>query len=475
MADDMARTLGQIRRVHLVGVGGAGMSALAKLLTQSGMAVSGSDLRDGIELATLADLGISTWAGHRPDVIDGSRDSGGVDIGVPDWSAPELVVASSAVPETDPELEAARRVGIPVWRRPDLLEALTATIPTIGPTGTHGKTTTTALLVLASRAAGLDPSFVVGGEMIDLGTNAHRGGDRWLILEADEAFGTFERIKLAGLIVTNVEAEHLDYFESVERMEATYARVASAVEGPVLCCVDDPGSDRVRRQTGAIGYGFGAGAAWSVSDLEEEPGSVHFALRGRGANVAVSVPRPGRHIALNAAGAIGLLGELGFDPAVTAAGLAKFAGVRRRFELRGTVAGVTMIDDYAHHPTEVLATLAAARQGSHRRLWAVFQPHLYSRTALLHREMGEALAVADRVVVTDVYAAREPPSPGVTGELVATAARACGAEVTYVPHRADLAAHLASLVEPGDLVVTLGAGDITLVPTELAMLLAEPK
>ncbi|HSL25557.1 MAG TPA: UDP-N-acetylmuramate--L-alanine ligase [Acidimicrobiia bacterium] len=471
MAEGPAGGLDRIRHLHLVGVGGAGMSALAKLLAQSGLEVSGSDLRDGIELATLADLGVTTWAGHRPDLISGR--GGGAGKEVPHLSPPDLVVASSAVPERDPELEAARRAGIPVWRRPDLLEALTATIPTIGATGTHGKTTTTALLVLGARAAGLDPSFVVGGELIDLGTNAHRGEDPRLILESDEAFGTFERIHLVGLVVTNVEPEHLDYFESVERMEATFDRVADGVAGPVVCCVDDPGSERVRQHAGAIGYGFGSGAAWRLSNLQERPGSVRFSLNGPGAEVEASVPRPGRHVALNAAGAIALLGELGFDPALTAAGMAKFAGVRRRFEPRGIVAGVTIVDDYAHHPTEVAATLAAARRGGHRRLWAVFQPHLYSRTALLHREMGAALAAADRVVVTDVYAARESPIPGITGELVANAARDSGAEVTYLPHRADLAAHLASLVVPGDLVLTLGAGDVSLVPTELAVLLAQ--
>jgi UDP-N-acetylmuramate--alanine ligase len=210
-----------------------------------------------------------------------------------------------------------------------------------------------------------------------------------------------------------------------------------------------------------------------IEEAEEAPRRVRFRLRGPGGRVAVEVRRPGIHMARNAAGVLALCAEMGVDLAEAAEGLAAFRGVRRRFELRGTVAGVTMVDDYAHHPTEVVATLRAARAQAPRRLVAVFQPHLYSRTQLLHRELGVALAAADRVVVTDVYGSREAPLPGVTGELVASAARRSGAEVDYVPHRGDLAAHLAALVEPGDLVLTMGAGDITLVPTELAALLAE--
>jgi UDP-N-acetylmuramate--alanine ligase len=448
--------LASVRRLHVIGVGGAGMSALAKLLSQGGVTVSGSDLRGGIELAALADIGVNTWSGHHPERI------GDVD----------LVVASSAVPDDDPELVASVRRGLPLWRRPELLAELTAMIPTIGPTGTHGKTTTTALLILGARAAGMDPSFVVGGELVDLATNAHRGTDPLLVLEVDEAFGTFERLSLDGLIVTSVEPEHLDYFGSSERMEATYCEVASRVNGPVVCCVDDPGAVRVKEAASAIGYGLAEGADWRIIDLQERPASVDFVLHGGADAIDVSIPRPGKHVAANAAGAIALLAELGHDPHRVTRGMGNFKGVRRRFEHRGTVAGVTMVDDYAHHPTEVGATLLAARAAGHSRLWAVFQPHLYSRTELLHRQFGEALATADRVVVTDIYAAREAPIPGVTGEMVAAAAASVGAEVLYIPHRADLAAVLAENVIAGDLVVTMGAGDITLVPTELAALLA---
>jgi UDP-N-acetylmuramate--alanine ligase len=449
-----------VSSIHLIGVGGAGMSALAKLLVQSGLKVSGSDLRDGLELRGLVDLGVDAWAGHQPERV------GEVD----------LVVASSAIPAEDPELVEARVRGLVVWRRPDLLKAITSFLPTIGPTGTHGKTTTTAMMVLAARAAGLDPSFVVGGEMVDLGTNAHRGSDPMLILEVDEAFGTFERVHLQGLVVTNIEPEHLDYFGSAERMEATYSEVASRVDGPVLFCVDDPGAMRVMASVGRhgvdrLGYGFGREASWRIEELAEEPAAVSFTVRGPHIRIAGTVPRPGRHIASNAAGAIALLAELGHDPERAAAGLAAFHGVRRRFEHRGTVGGVTMIDDYAHHPTEIAAMIRVALAAGHSRVVAVFQPHLYTRTELLHHEFGRALSAAHRVVVTDVYASREGPIPGVSGELVADAVSKPASEVLYAPHRSELAALLAELVEPGDLVLTMGAGDITLVPTELALLL----
>jgi UDP-N-acetylmuramate--alanine ligase len=259
-------------------------------------------------------------------------------------------------------------------------------------------------------------------------------------------------------------------------MEATYADVASNVTGPVVFCVDDPGSMRVmtaarRRGTRVLGYGFGRDADWQIQDIYQDPGSVRFTLHGPGTQMTVRVPRPGRHIASNAAGALALLAEMGHDPHDAAEGLFDFQGVRRRFEHRGTVAGVAMIDDYAHHPTEVETMVKVALAAGHRRVVAVFQPHLYTRTELLYREFGKALSAADRVVVTDVYAAREAPIPGVSGELIANAVARDKCDVFYAPHRADLAALLAELVEPGDLVLTMGAGDITLVPTELAALL----
>ncbi|HEY5685193.1 MAG TPA: UDP-N-acetylmuramate--L-alanine ligase [Acidimicrobiia bacterium] len=449
--------LSRVRRIHLVGVGGTGMNPLARLLAGRGYVVSGSDVRSSEAMARLEDLGLEVWAGHRPESVRSA----------------DLVVASSAVPDSDAELAAAGEAGVPVWRRPQLLEALTRQIPTIGPTGTHGKTSTTALMVLGARAAGLDPAFVVGGEVLSLRTNAAAGSDDLFVLEVDEAFATFESVHLEGLVVTNIEAEHLEHFGTFADLEAAFARVVRGVNGPVVVCRDDPGAARLAQRTGAITYGTSPGEGWQMTDVAMSAESVAFTLSGPAGRASVEVPRPGIHIARNAAGALALLAHKGIDIEAAARGVAGFGGVRRRFELKGVVSDVTVIDDYAHHPTEVAATLRAAAAGSHGRLWAVFQPHLYSRTERLSVDFGLALASADRVVVTDVYGAREEPRPGVTGQLVADAAVRAGAPaVDYVAHRADLAGFLAERVASGDTVITMGAGDITVVPGELLALLA---
>lgn len=442
-------------RIHIVGVGGAGMSAIAKLLVARGHRLSGTDLRAGASIDALADLDVPVSIGHHPEAVAGA----------------DLVVASSAVPEYDEELEAARRSGIPVWRRPRFLEALTAEMPTIAATGTHGKTTTTAMLVTALRELGEDPSFIVGGDLVDLGTNGHFGVDDLLVLEADEAFRTFESLHLRGLVVTNVEHEHVDHFGTPEELVASFVDVAARVDGPVLACHDDPGSSRVATAVDATTYGLTEGADWQLSDLQAKGGASSFTLSGPVGSARVTVGQPGRHVALDAAGAIALLVELGRDLGSTAAAMAGFRGVGRRWDYKGTVAGVVLYDDYAHHPTEVSVVLDAATGVTEGRIWAVFQPHLYSRTQRFYREFGEALSRADVAVVTDVFGAREEPVPGVTGELVADAVHDAGGTVHYVPRRFELAEFIAPRVEGGDLVISLGAGDITLLHTELAPIL----
>jgi UDP-N-acetylmuramate--alanine ligase len=443
--------------IHIVGAGGAGMSAIAKVLVGLGHQVSGSDIRGDATLSRLGDFGIDAYPGSNPEK---AREA-------------DLVVASSAVPERDPELLAASASGKPVWRRPRLLGAITASVPTIGATGTHGKTTTTALLVTTLRSLGLDPSFIVGGDISSLATNGHYGSSDLLVVEADEAFRTFEHLTLKGLVVTNVEPEHLEHFGSEDEMRRSFVTVAAAVAGPVVACADDPGSADLARQTASVTYGISDSADWRVTNLVPTGGGTRFTLVGPSVTVEVNLGRPGSHVALNAAGALALIGEMGMDVAAAASGLESFTGVGRRWEHRGTVGGVTLIDDYAHHPTEVGVNLRTAREWHDGRVWAVFQPHLYTRTERFSDQFGTELAIADRVVVTDVYGSRETPIPGVNGELVAEAVRAGGGQVDYIPHRIDLAQFLADNVAPGDLVVTMGAGDITLVPTELARLLAE--
>jgi UDP-N-acetylmuramate--alanine ligase len=386
------------------------------------------------------------WSGHRTDALTGV----------------DLVVASSAVPDRDPEWSEAVSAGIETWRRPQLLHALPASLPTIGVTGTHGKTSSTAMLVSAVHALGIAPTFVVGGELVGYRTNAAVGSDPMFILEVDEAFGTFEHVVLEGLVVTNVEAEHLDHFGSVEELENAFARVVRRVNGPVVVCTDDPGAARLATRVPGITFGFADGTDWTIGRVSERDGSSSFSLKGRGSVVDVELPRLGRHMVRNAAGVLALLAELGHDPAVAASGIADFGGVKRRFEHRGTVRDVTVIDDYAHHPTEVRATLAAAHQVfGDGRLHVVFQPHLYSRTRDQAEEFGRALLAADRAVVTEIYASREAPIPGVGAELVVAAARSSGhRRVELCADWRQVPALLASDVREGDAILTLGAGDI---------------
>jgi UDP-N-acetylmuramate--alanine ligase len=439
-------------RIHMVGVGGAGMSGLAKLLAGLGYHVTGSDLKPGRALGALGDMGIETWIGHRPERM----------------TEPELVVASSAVPEHDPELVAAAATGATVWQRPTLLAAFTSVMPGLGITGTHGKTTTTGLVVAAMQGAGVDPSFLVGGELVAQNTFAHLGDRDVFVIEADEAFGTFRHLHMNGLIVTNIEADHLDYYKTVSALEEAFALVANRTNGPVLGCIDDPGVQRLAQRAEVITYGRDSAATWQVRDLAHGVGDIGFRLVGRGRNIDVRVPRPGVHIALDAAGAVAFLAELGHDPQRAAVGIAEFAGVRRRFDTRARLRGVTVVDDYAHHPTEVAATISAGRLGGWRRVWAIFQPHRYTRTANLGPAFGAPLAEADKVIVTDVYSAGEPPQPGVTGRIVAEAVAAAGGDVRYIPYIRSVADVVVPELAAGDVVLLLGAGDVNSIADDIA-------
>jgi UDP-N-acetylmuramate--alanine ligase len=441
------------QRVHIVGAGGSGMSGLAKLLSQLGHTVSGSDVKPGRMFDSLNDVGITTWLGHRPDAMSGV----------------DLVVASSAVPDRDTELAAARALGIAVWRRPALLRALTTHRRTLGFAGTHGKTTSTALAVSATRSMGLSPSFIVGGEMIGLNTGASLGTDDLFLLEADEAFGTFRHLSLNALLITNIEADHLDHYGTVAALEDAFAQVAGRVTGPKVVCIDDPGVRRLAQTVDVITYGFAPEAQWQITDLTHDAGAVSFHLEGAGHSVDVTLSKPGEHLALNAAGVLALLGESGLDVAAAAAGLRNFKGVRRRYEITAMVDGITIVDDYAHHPTEVAATIAAASTGSSGRVIAVFQPHRYSRTADLAPEFGAPLALADQVIVSEIYAAGERPIIGVTGRLVSQSVEAAGGNVSFVPRLTDIPVIIAANAQRGDVVLLLGAGDISSISGDVVL------
>jgi UDP-N-acetylmuramate--alanine ligase len=305
--------------------------------------------------------------------------------------------------------------------------------------------------------------------MIGLNTGAHLGSDDLFVLEADEAFGTFRHLHLDGMLVTNIEADHLDYYGTISALEDAFAQVASAVEGPLVGCLDDAGVRRLDQRVPLVSYGFSSQAQWRVVDHRHIEGGQRFVLSGPGQEFEVGLPKPGTHLALDAAGVLAFLSELGYDAERAGQALGRFAGVRRRYEIRGNVSGVTIVDDYAHHPTEVAATISAAAVGTEGRVIAVFQPHRYTRTAELGPQFGEPLALADHVIVTDVYAAGEVPIIGVSGRIVASAADAAGATTSYVPQLSDVGQEVAELAEPGDTVLLLGAGDITSVAHSIAL------
>lgn len=448
-----ALDLSSPRHVHLVAIGGAGMSGIATLLAQSGHRVSGSDAVDSPVLERLRAQGVTTWVGHDAAHVEA-------------LGRPDVVGISTAVRDDNPEVLAARARGIDVARRTRLLPALAVVRPLLSVAGTHGKTTTTSLLVAALRGAGEDPSFLTGAPVAALGgaAAAWRPGP-WLVLEADESDGSFLSGPRAGAIVTNVEPDHLEHWGSWERLLDGFRRFLSETDGPLVVCADDPVAAELGAAVGAVTYGTGPGATHRLEDLVLGPDGSRFRLVGPAGVATVALPLPGLHNALDAAAALALVGELGLDVAAAAAGLVDFGGVARRFERKGTAAGVTVVDDYAHLPTEVRAALAAGASGGWGRVVAVFQPHRYSRTQALWEEFGDSFADADLLVLTDVYAAGEPPRDGVTGKLLvdATLDRHPHRPLAWMPTLDDVVGYLAGALRPGDLLMTVGAGDITTV------------
>jgi UDP-N-acetylmuramate--alanine ligase len=445
------------RPVHFMGVAGAGMSALALLALRRGIAVTGCDREPegpgGAPSSTdVRRAGGVVLAGHDPGHVAGAR----------------AVIVTAAVPPDHPELERARSLGVPVVRRADALAAAVAAGRVVAVAGTHGKTTTTAMTTEALTAAGLDPTGIAGGRIASWGGNARFGGDEVFVVEADEYNRSFLALAPEVAVITNVEADHLECYGSMEALESAFVSFATPATR-VIAGADDAGALRVAARAGRPTWtvGVAAQADVRVSDVRQrDTGSSAVVALPGGQQVELRLRVPGMHNVRNAAAALAVTVELGGRPESAVAGLAAFPGVGRRFEVVGTRDGVTVVDDYAHHPTEIAATLEAARQAyPGRRVVAVFQPHLYSRTALHGEAMGRALAAADVVVVTEVYAAREAPLAGVSGRGVADAAREAraGVRVVWVPSRAELAGRVSALVRSGDVVLTLGAGDVTAV------------
>ena len=451
-------------RVHLVGIGGAGMSALATVLLERGHEVSGSDLRGGPACAALAALGATIAVGHAAHNVDGA----------------DLVAVSTAVPAANPEPARARELGIPVVRRAELLAALLAGSRGVLVAGTHGKTTTTAMATVVLQAAGLDPSFAIGGTLHDSGASAHHGAGEVFVAEADESDRSFLVYAPDCAVVTNVELDHHDTYADLGEVTDAFAAFLEhrSPGAPAVLGTDDPGLRALlaRGPRGpVVGYGEGADAGLRIVDLQAGPSGSTWSLHADGEDLGrFSVPLPGRHNVHNATAAVAVARWAGAPIEAVRRALSVFNGTQRRFQRLGAAGGVSVVDDYAHHPTELAATIAAARQTRPGgRLIAAFQPHRYSRTAALGAELGRALSAADLVVVTGVYGAGEKPVPGVTGALVADAARRGGVETHEVAAAGDLAAFLAVQVAPGDLVLTLGAGDVTEVGPVLLRLLEE--
>ncbi|MFE9426292.1 UDP-N-acetylmuramate--L-alanine ligase [Kitasatospora sp. NPDC006697] len=443
---------------HFIGIGGAGMSGLAKILTVRGAKVSGSDAKESETVLALRELGAAVAVGHAA-------------ANVPDGAS--SIVVSSAIREDNPELAAARERGIPVVHRSDALAALMGGRRALAVAGTHGKTTTTSMLAVALGALGLDPSYAIGGDLDAPGSNAHHGAGEIFVAEADESDRSFHKYAPEVAIILNVELDHHANYASMDEIHDSFETFVGRIQpgGTLVVSADHPGAReltaRVAGREGLNVVTVGAAEDATVRVLSIAPRGMtsQVVVELEGSELAFTVSVPGRHYAHNAVAALAAGVALGVPAERLAEALGSYTGVRRRLQLKGEAGGVQVIDSYAHHPTEMAADLEAirdaVRESTDGRVLVVFQPHLFSRTQQLAEEMGQALALADASVVLDIYPAREDPIPGVTSELIIGAARRAGADVA-AEHRFDAApALLAGMAKPGDLVLTMGAGDVT--------------
>jgi UDP-N-acetylmuramate--alanine ligase len=457
----------ELGRVHFIGIGGAGMSGIARIMLARGIPVSGCDTRDSRALAALRVRGGDVHVGHDPAHVADA----------------DTIVVSSAIRPTSTEVSEAVRLGRPVLPRAAALAAVMADLRGVAVAGTHGKTTTTSMLTVALQACGLDPSYAIGGDLNEPGSNAHSGTGEFFIAEADESDRSFLLLAPEAVVVTNVEADHLDNYGDAAAVHEAFRQFIGRVRpgGCVALGADDAGSlalvDDVRRQhLGLVTFGTDPAADVRIDDLRLEAGRSSFQVVASGRRLgAVQLQVPGIYNARNAAGALAVGIQLGLPFGDMARGLAGFTGARRRFEPKGSNGGVRVYDDYAHHPTELRAVLTAARQtAAGGRVVVVFQPHLYSRTAQFAPEFAEALGLADVAVVMDVYAAREDPVPGVTGAVIADAVPLPGDRVRFEPSWSAVPATVAELTRAGDLVLTVGAGDVTLLGPEILAAIGDP-
>lgn len=445
------------RRLHVIGAAGPGMSAIAIALAQMGHNVSGVDLRERQILDRLRAAGVIVHIGHSRSHVVGC----------------DAVTSSTAIPSDLNELDEARKLGLTVLSRAGMLASICAQAKSLGVAGTHGKTTTTSMLMLIMAEADLRPSFVIGGDVRDMGTGAHWTGGEWFVVEADESDGTHLELPLHGTILTNIDVDHLDHYGSIDEIEYSFDRYLTQIPGPKVVCIDGERAARVAaRHPDVITYGLEPSAEFRAVNLQADHGSFRFEVERNGdVLTSVHLPLRGRHNVVNATGALAMAVAIGVDPAVAADALSRFGGVARRFDVRGYDGGATFVDDYAHLPTEIDAVLRAARDSGDdwRRLVAVFQPNRYNRMAEMWRDYGDAFTAADVVVLTDIYPSGTQPIPGVTGKLVVNAVldEHPDARVVWLPRRDDLVSFLAAHVGDGDVCISMGCGDIASLPDEV--------
>ncbi|WP_302799302.1 UDP-N-acetylmuramate--L-alanine ligase [Senegalimassilia anaerobia] len=448
----------RIKQVHFIGVGGVGMSGIARVAHDQGMQVSGSDIKESRYTKQLREAGITVFIGQKAENIP---------------EGDPVVVISTAILENNPELIEARRRGLEIWHRAQMLAHLGVGLDTLAVAGTHGKTTTSSMLASALDALGADPTFLIGGIVRAYGTNAHSGTGDHYVVEADESDKSFTYLSPKAVLVTNIEADHLDHYKDLDEIYDKFHDFMGLVpeDGVIVACGDEPHVVEIARSEGRRMYTYGFNEGCDVRITSYEPhgiGSRYTADMPDGTQVEGAIKQnPGRHNVLNATGVVTLLWALGFDAAKVAQALSGFAGVRRRFDLVGEVGGVTVVDDYAHHPTEIAATISAAAGLGYKHVHVLFQPHRYSRaplfTQVLHDEFGAAFDKADSVTFMDVYPAGEAPVPGVSGKtfLNVVLEHEGHPQADFVAHRVDVVPHLMDKLQPGDLVITMGAGDVT--------------
>ena len=433
------------KRVHFIGIGGSGMSGIARIAISQGMKVSGSDASDSSVLAALRALGAEIFLGHSASNIDGA----------------EVIIYSNAIKPENPERIAASALGVPEMPRAVALALMMSDSISIAVAGTHGKTTTSSMATVALQSAGVDPSFAIGGVLKSSGSNAHRGSGKYFIAEADESDGSFVAYKPHAAIITNVEWEHVDYFSSEAEVFQAFSDFVQTITGFLVYCADDAGAIKVATtaRCKTISYGKSEGAALRIDQIALSAGGSSARVLWNGAKVGtLELSVPGEHNLLNAAAVIAMGLELGLPITTLLDGLVKFHGAGRRFELKGSVNGIRVIDDYGHHPTEIMVTLAAARRYvGGGRLLVIFQPHRYSRTQAFTAQFAKALSSADLLWLLEVYAASEQPISGVSSLNIARLLD----NAKFEPNFIAVTQQVTSVAKPGDVILTLGAGDVS--------------